>query len=89
MNIFILQEVHLHPKWRQEGNSILYYDVAIIKLEKSLNFTKDPYIQPICLPSEPSLPESKVSHSVTTQGYGKDKHGNTVSELSQIDVTIR
>ena len=70
MNFF--QKVYKHPNWREGG--VVYYDVAIIQLDKPFDFGANRHITSICLPEhKASSPHVRAGHSVTIQGYGQGK----------------
>ena len=49
--------------------------MAILQLNEPFDFEKEQDIMPICLPVHPQryLPDYRLGHSVTTQGYGLGK----------------
>ena len=62
--------------------------MAIIKLDKQLDFDIHGFVQPICLPTETQkiLPECLEGHSVTIQGYGLGKLYKGIYDCSN-DIT--
>jgi len=81
-----IKETHVHPKYKEPT---VYYDVALLILEKPLKFSSS--ISPICLPTSAlsSLPDSMVGLATTVQGWGTNNDGQTGKLLTQIDVSVR
>lgn len=77
--------VHVHPEFYA---GTLYNDIAILRMDKPVDFTKYPHISPACLPS----PHDDYSgHRCWTTGWGKDAFGDFgkyQNILKEVDVPI-
>lgn len=69
--------VYLHPEF-YAGN--LNNDIAVIRLEHFVDFSSNPHITPVCLPSKFS---DFTNHRCHATGWGKDAFGNS-GKFSQI-----
>ena len=84
-----MRKAIFHPKWRSEGERIIYYDIAVIFLSTPLLL--GPEVQPICLPttSHQAIKKGMIGDGITTVGWGRDEKDIFGKELTSIDVTIR
>ncbi|XP_037782971.1 serine proteinase stubble-like [Penaeus monodon] len=60
----------VHPQYYAGS---LINDIAIITLERSVDFSSNPHISPVCLPDAHS---TFVGHRCQSTGWGKDAFGN-------------
>ena len=65
MVVMNISEIIIHPK--KEKNRFVY-DIALLKMEKEIDFMKHDYIRPVCLP-ENSL-EEYVGRDTIITGWG-------------------
>lgn len=70
------KKVTVHPDYEQNTG---IYDVAIITLNKPVEFTK--LVRPICLWDENDTLENIVSKKGTVAGWGKDETGEDFVEM--------
>jgi len=78
-------EIKYHPEFHP-GN--LYNDIAIVKLDGSLDFEKNPHISPVCLPD---VFQDFSGHRCWVSGWGKDQFGLSGAYqniLKEVDVPI-
>ena len=64
MVVMNISEIIIHP----EKKNTLVFDIALLKMEKEIDFMKHDYIRPVCLP-ENSL-EEYVGHDTIITGWG-------------------
>ncbi|XP_030561078.1 uncharacterized protein LOC115762842 isoform X2 [Drosophila novamexicana] len=77
--------VHIHPEYYA---GTLDNDLAILKLDHPVDFTKNPHISPACLPDQYS---DFTNARCWTTGWGKDafgEHGKYQNILKEVDVPI-
>ncbi|XP_017138018.1 uncharacterized protein LOC108152891 isoform X2 [Drosophila miranda] len=77
--------VHIHPEYYA---GTLDNDLAILKLDQPVDFTKNPHISPACLPDKYS---DFTGARCWTTGWGKDafgEHGKYQNILKEVDVPI-
>ncbi|XP_064542570.1 uncharacterized protein LOC135431371 isoform X2 [Drosophila montana] len=77
--------VHIHPEYYA---GTLDNDLAILKLDQPVDFTKNPHISPACLPDQYS---DFTNARCWTTGWGKDafgEHGKYQNILKEVDVPI-
>ncbi|XP_030385970.1 uncharacterized protein LOC115632851 isoform X2 [Scaptodrosophila lebanonensis] len=77
--------VHIHPEYYA---GTLDNDLAILKLDHPVDFTKNPHISPACLPDKFS---DFTGARCWTTGWGKDafgEHGKYQNILKEVDVPI-
>ncbi|XP_068139887.1 uncharacterized protein [Drosophila tropicalis] len=77
--------VHIHPEYYA---GTLDNDLAILKLDHPVDFTKNPHISPACLPDKYS---DFTNARCWTTGWGKDafgEHGKYQNILKEVDVPI-
>ncbi|XP_018802350.1 PREDICTED: uncharacterized protein LOC108977211 isoform X2 [Bactrocera latifrons] len=77
--------VHIHPEYYA---GTLDNDLAILKLDHPVDFTKNPHISPACLPDKFS---DFTGSRCWTTGWGKDAfgdHGKYQNILKEVDVPI-
>lgn len=77
--------VHIHPEYYA---GTLDNDLAILKLDHPVDFTKNPHISPACLPDKYS---DFTGARCWTTGWGKDafgEHGKYQNILKEVDVPI-
>ena len=64
MVVMNISEIIIHPKKK----NTFVYDIALLKMEKEIDFMKHDYIRPVCLP-ENSL-EEYVGRDTIITGWG-------------------
>ncbi|XP_036672012.3 uncharacterized protein [Drosophila suzukii] len=77
--------VHIHPEYYA---GTLDNDLAVLKLDQPVDFTKNPHISPACLPDKYS---DFTGARCWTTGWGKDafgEHGKYQNILKEVDVPI-
>ncbi|XP_036337790.1 uncharacterized protein LOC118747772 isoform X1 [Rhagoletis pomonella] len=77
--------VHIHPEYYA---GTLDNDLAVLKLDHPVDFTKNPHISPACLPEKFS---DFTGARCWTTGWGKDafgEHGKYQNILKEVDVPI-
>ncbi|XP_017043453.1 uncharacterized protein LOC108089605 isoform X1 [Drosophila ficusphila] len=77
--------VHIHPDYYA---GTLDNDLAVLKLDQPVDFTKNPHISPACLPDKYS---DFTGARCWTTGWGKDafgEHGKYQNILKEVDVPI-
>ncbi|XP_053955497.1 uncharacterized protein LOC128861402 isoform X1 [Anastrepha ludens] len=77
--------VHIHPEYYA---GTLDNDLAVLKLDHPVDFTKNPHISPACLPDKFS---DFTGSRCWTTGWGKDafgEHGKYQNILKEVDVPI-
>ncbi|XP_050335466.1 uncharacterized protein LOC126762632 [Bactrocera neohumeralis] len=77
--------VHIHPEYYA---GTLDNDLALLKLDHPVDFTKNPHISPACLPDKFS---DFTGSRCWTTGWGKDAfgdHGKYQNILKEVDVPI-
>ncbi|EDV52270.2 uncharacterized protein LOC6545318 isoform X1 [Drosophila erecta] len=77
--------VHIHPEYYA---GTLDNDLAVLKLDQPIDFTKNPHISPACLPDKYS---DFTGARCWTTGWGKDafgEHGKYQNILKEVDVPI-
>ncbi|XP_037945945.1 serine proteinase stubble-like, partial [Teleopsis dalmanni] len=77
--------VHIHPEYYA---GTLDNDLAVLKLDHPVDFTKNPHISPACLPDKFS---DFTGARCWTTGWGKDAfgdHGKYQNILKEVDVPI-
>ncbi|XP_066975651.1 uncharacterized protein [Macrobrachium rosenbergii] len=65
-----VSEVVIHPEY-YAGN--LQNDIALLTLQYSVDFDKNPHISPVCLPEKY---DSFIGQRCHSTGWGKDAHGD-------------
>jgi len=79
-----ISQIVIHPKYKFEY--VPYYDVALLKLEKPIEFTD--HISPICLPDEKD-PEPTVGTQSILSGWGATKaYGEANLSLKQVAIPL-
>lgn len=77
--------VHIHPEYYA---GTLNNDLAVLKLDHPVDFSKNPHISPACLPDKYS---DFTNARCWTTGWGKDafgEHGKYQNILKEVDVPI-
>lgn len=77
--------VHVHPEFYA---GTLYNDIALLRLDKPVDWSKYPHISPACLPS---IRDDFTGHRCWTTGWGKDAFGDFgkyQNVLKEVDVPI-
>ncbi|XP_073843388.1 uncharacterized protein isoform X2 [Musca autumnalis] len=77
--------VHIHPEYYA---GTLDNDLAVLKLDSPVDFSKNPHISPACLPDKFS---DFTGARCWTTGWGKDafgEHGKYQNILKEVDVPI-
>ncbi|KAJ8924902.1 hypothetical protein NQ315_001059 [Exocentrus adspersus] len=80
-----IQSVHVHPEFYA---GTLYNDVAILRMDKPVDWTKHPHISPACLPSPH---DDYTGTRCWTTGWGKDAfgdYGKYQNILKEVDVPV-
>ncbi|XP_075224751.1 uncharacterized protein LOC142326279 isoform X1 [Lycorma delicatula] len=80
-----VQNVFIHPEFYA---GTLYNDLAVIRIDRAVDFTQSPHISPACLP-EPYTDYS--GQRCWTTGWGKDAfgdYGKYQNILKEVDVPI-
>lgn len=74
-----------HPDMKWTGQGTIYWDIALIQLERPVTFTS--VIQPICLSSSKSLP---VTSTCFLTGWGniEPNHDTTVEYLREVKLGV-
>jgi len=76
-------EIHSHPKW---SKVTLQYDIAVIKLENSVQYTD--HISPICLPKSQGEKLPREDTTVFVTGWGLTQDRKTSETLKQTDLVL-
>jgi secreted trypsin-like serine protease len=80
-------EVQIHPKYVNALPSKLVYDIALLKLEKPVQFTD--HISPVCLPTEQDEEVPAAGTAIIETGWGDTEEGGDTSEkLQQVTDSI-
>jgi secreted trypsin-like serine protease len=80
-------EVQIHPKYVNALPSRLVYDIALLKLEKPVEFTD--HISPVCLPTEQDEEVPAAGSSIIETGWGRTTEGGALGEkLQQVTDSI-
>ena len=78
-----LSEVHIHPDWDSQTIS---NDVALLKLDKPLDFSQVSHVRPICLPTGS---ENFEGSAAKVAGWGMTSTSTGTSRvLLEADVTV-
>lgn len=80
-----ITSVNVHPEFYA---GTLYNDLAILRMDKPVDFAKHPHISPACLPS---LHDDYTGNRCWTTGWGKDAFGDFgkyQNILKEVDVPI-
>lgn len=74
-----------HPDMKWTGEGTIYWDIALIQLERPVSFTS--VIQPICLSSSQNLP---VTSTCFLAGWGniEPNHDTTVEYLREVKLRV-
>lgn len=74
-----------HPDMKWTGEGTIYWDIALIQLERPVTFTS--VIQPICLSSFQNLP---VTSTCFLTGWGniEPNHDTTVEDLREVKLRV-
>jgi secreted trypsin-like serine protease len=81
-SIYSASKIFIHPQY---NNAIFRYDVAIIKLKKSLIFSD--HVSSVCLPSADSH-EFVYGKDVVTTGWGITETGKSATLLQQAKLKV-
>eukprot|EP00092_Neocalanus_flemingeri_P007808 GFUD01008429.1.p1 GENE.GFUD01008429.1~~GFUD01008429.1.p1 ORF type:complete len:758 (+),score=132.02 GFUD01008429.1:578-2851(+) len=87
-----IRKAVVHDNWLQEGERILYYDIALMFIED--RFILGTKIALLCLPiaTKPptnSLPPSMIGANIITVGWGRDDDDVIGAEITSIEYAIR
>ncbi|KAG5862327.1 hypothetical protein JTB14_036169 [Gonioctena quinquepunctata] len=77
--------VHIHPEFYA---GTLYNDIAILRMDKSIDWSKHPHISPACLPNPY---DDYTGSRCWTTGWGKDAFGDFgkyQNILKEVDVPV-
>ncbi|XP_018574272.1 uncharacterized protein LOC108913237 [Anoplophora glabripennis] len=80
-----IQSVHVHPEFYA---GTLYNDIAILRMDKPVDWSKHPHISPACLPQ---LHDDYTGTRCWTTGWGKDAfgdYGKYQNILKEVDVPV-
>ena len=61
-------------------------DFSMLKLKNAVDFSANPHIRPVCLPTDTS--EMYVGMTATVTGWGTKSSGSLSSTLREVDVEV-
>jgi hypothetical protein len=84
---FQIEKYFIHPLYVRQTND---FDIAVIKLNRPIDFTKVKKLQPACMPSLGSFDQTWENTQATVAGWGLNDADatNTMAILQKLNVTI-
>ena len=79
-----ISQIKNHPDY---NHAMTNYDFSLLKMKKTVDFTKYPHIRPICLPVDANNNYNDFVATVT--GWGTlSSGGSTSNKLREVDVKV-